>query len=397
MQCNPLAPSSHPIRLWGNHMSHSTQYAASFSVRRSVSSGRLRLAAGALLSFALAACGGGGGGSSATASIPVQQFAYTANLNGGISAYSINAATGALTSITGSPFATGTALRSATVSPAGTFLYAAGGADTVSAYRINSSTGALTPVGSPVPAGDFVQSVIVNPAGTFAYALNAGNDAMGSARGYAPSGSISIFSINPSTGELTPASGGSLVTPNEFLTSMTINRTGAFAYVVGNYCTPFTVNQGTFESYTYCQGTGSGVSVYTINPTTGALTPVAGSPFTTGASPSSITINPAGTFAYVANQADGTVSAYTINQGTGALTPVTGSPFTTGASPSSITINPAGTFAYVTGNEVSVYSINQTTGALTSITGSPFAVGTKSNIFSIAIAYPAMSRTLLNG
>jgi DNA-binding beta-propeller fold protein YncE len=52
-------------------------------------------------------------------------------------------------------------------------------------------------------------------------------------------------------------------------------------------------------------------------------------------------LNPQGTVAYVANRADGTVSAYSINATTGALTPVPGSPFAAGAGTNSIAISQA--------------------------------------------------------
>src|SRR5262249_3099920 len=73
------------------------------------------------------------------------------------------------------------------------------------------------------------------------------------------------------------------------------------------------------------------VSAYTIDGTTGALTPVAGSPFPAGMGPISVTVDPTGQFAYVANRGSdfelSDVSAYTIDGTTGALTPVVGSPF----------------------------------------------------------------------
>ena len=61
------------------------------------------------------------------------------------------------------------------------------------------------------------------------------------------------------------------------------------------------------------------VSAYTINSSTGALRAVAGSPFAAGGGPYSVTVDPSGRFAYVANSGDDTVSAYTINSSTGAL------------------------------------------------------------------------------
>ncbi len=45
----------------------------------------------------------------------------------------------------------------------------------------------------------------------------------------------------------------------------------------------------------------SGVSAYTIDATSGALKPVAGSPFAAGSGPISIAVDPTGKFAYVAN------------------------------------------------------------------------------------------------
>jgi DNA-binding beta-propeller fold protein YncE len=44
------------------------------------------------------------------------------------------------------------------------------------------------------------------------------------------------------------------------------------------------------------------VSAYVIDPQSGALTPVAGSPFAAGASPTGVAITPDGKFAYVTNK-----------------------------------------------------------------------------------------------
>jgi DNA-binding beta-propeller fold protein YncE len=48
-------------------------------------------------------------------------------------------------------------------------------------------------------------------------------------------------------------------------------------------------------------------------------------------------VDPTGKFAYATNGEDNTVSAYTINASTGALAPIAGSPFAAGAGPLSIT------------------------------------------------------------
>jgi DNA-binding beta-propeller fold protein YncE len=130
------------------------------------------------------------------------------------------------------------------------------------------------------------------------------------------------------------------------------------------------------------------VSGYSINAATGALTSVLGSPFPTsgcGAGeslcfPTSVAVDPTGKFAYVSF---GNISGYTINATTGALTPIPGSPFPAGGGPASqgigqVAVDPTGRFAYVANESdkgVWGYTINATTGALTAIPGSPFPGG----------------------
>ena len=120
------------------------------------------------------------------------------------------------------------------------------------------------------------------------------------------------------------------------------------------------------------------VSGYTIDPTTEALTPIAGSPFDAGGEPGSVAVDPSGKFVYVANENDNNVSGYTIDSTTGALTALAGSPFPAGTDPVSVAVDPSGKFVYVAnveGDNVSGYTIDPTTGALTPIAGSPFAPG----------------------
>ena len=89
-------------------------------------------------------------------------------------------------------------------------------------------------------------------------------------------------------------------------------------------------------------------------------------------------VDPSGKFAYVANNNSNSVSAYTINSTTGALSPVSGSPFPTGSAPIAVAVDPSGKFVYVANNNsnsVSAYTINSTTGALSPVSDSPFATG----------------------
>ncbi|MGA9417690.1 MAG: beta-propeller fold lactonase family protein [Candidatus Cybelea sp.] len=123
---------------------------------------------------------------------------------------------------------------------------------------------------------------------------------------------------------------------------------------------------------------GGGVSAFAINQTTGAPTPVAGSPFGAGTTPWGVAIIPSGKFAYVANRDSDNISAYRI-KGNGALIAVKGSPFAAGMGPKGVAIDPNGAFAYVaneSSNNVSAYTIDATSGKLTPIAGSPFPSGT---------------------
>ena len=158
--------------------------------------------------------------------------------------------------------------------------------------------------------------------------------------------------------------------------SIALDPTGKFAYVMDGGS----------------DGNGGYVSMYTINPTTGALASI-GPPMSTygygvyygsGVNAGSVAVDPFGKFAYVTNSgdvydygdgADGSVAMYAINATTGALT----SAGTINGNcpglclPSSVVVDPSGRLAYVANGgggvpyNVAMYTINSTTGALTSI------------------------------
>jgi 6-phosphogluconolactonase len=250
----------------------------------------------------------------------------------------------------------------------------------VSGYTLDSTSGALSTIaGSPFPTpGWMLTSVAVDPSGKFAYVVAkcVSNDSC-------LNGLVSAYSIDGTTGALTLVA-GSPFAAGASAHSVAVDPSGLFVYVA-NECLALNPN---------CTGNGT-VSAYTINRATGALTPVSGSPFPAGAYAFSVTTDPSGKFAYVVNVCTlvapgctppGTVSAYTIDRTMCALTPVLGSPFMAGGSPESVAVNPAGTFAYVVNDTgtISAYSIDSHTGALTPIAGSPF-VATGLTPVSVAV------------
>jgi 6-phosphogluconolactonase len=119
------------------------------------------------------------------------------------------------------------------------------------------------------------------------------------------------------------------------------------------------------------------LSGYSVDPTTGALTPLAGFPIASGTNPIFITHDPANKFAIVADIASDKINVYAINPTTGMLTPVQPFAYVTGREPRSITIDPTGQFVYVANeytDNISAFTMSPT-GVLTPIPGSPFAPG----------------------
>lgn len=208
------------------------------------------------------------------------EFAYVANqVPNNFSAYAINASTGALTQVTGSPFAAGYRPRPVVIDPTGKFAYVVNGGSisgkhsgNVSAYAINARTGALTQVkGSPLHAGRGPSAAAVDPAGEFAYVTDYEDDPYSISR-------ILVYAINLRSGALTQVK-GSRSRAGSGPDSLMIDRHGKFAYVVNYYS--------------------SDVSAYAINATTGGLTQMEGSPFGAGTDARGVAIDPSGKFAYV--------------------------------------------------------------------------------------------------
>ena len=296
---------------------------------------------------------------------PTGKFAYVANHGygepdnpGNVYAYAINAKSGTLTQIQGSPFAAGTGPAGVAVDPTGKFAYVTNdNSDNLSAYAINTSDGALKHVkGSPFKAGRQPWGVAIDPKGKFVYVTNAGC--------YSYKGCVSTYVINASSGALTQVK-GSPFPAGHFPYSVAIDPTGKFAYVA---------NHG---SMSYGPGN---VSAYAINARTGALTQVHGSPFKAGDYPQDVAIDPTGKFAYVTNSGvcfnrarnSYCVYGYTIDASSGALKKVNGSPFKAGNLAYSVAIDPDGKFVYVTnfdGWNISAYAIERSSGALKKLKG----------------------------
>jgi len=297
---------------------------------------------------------------------PQGRFLYMTSISDDqVAGFSINANSGALTPVPGSPYAAGTNSSGLpTFSPGGNFVYITNQATpgSVTGFAMDPTTGALTPIpGSPFPAGGTPTWISFVPSGGFAYVSNTGSN------------SVSAYTVNTSTGALTPLSGSPFSDGSKRPIDLTIDSTGAHLYVP---------NQDS-----------DNISVYAIDPNSGALAAIAGSPYAAGAGPELVDIDPTGRFAYVSSGAGNDVHGYSVDQTTGALTPLPGSPYAAGSDPLFITVDPSGKYAY-TANEqsadISAYAIDGTTGVLTPIPGGPFTAGIDPFTVSISPEAPGI-------
>ena len=130
------------------------------------------------------------------------------------------------------------------------------------------------------------------------------------------------------------------------------------------------------------------ISVYSIDSTTGALTPI-GTPVPTGTSPYAIAARGDGQYVYVINQISNNISVYAVNATSGALTPIAGSPFVAGSGPQALAFAsiPSGSYLYVannSSNNLSAYSVDAGNGALAPLSTATYATGTSPSAVSVS-------------
>ena len=186
---------------------------------------------------------------------------------------------------------------------------------------------------------------------------------------------ISAFSVD-ANGALTPiagspfATGGSGIGGGFFAANrVTIGTAGKFL---------FAANEQT-----------NNVSVFSIDPATGALTLVLGSPFPTGgASGSGISlgVTPDNQFLFASSSGSNTITVFSVATN-GTLTPISGSPFAAGGVPDGIKVSPDGRFlavALISNDAVAIFSI-ASNGALTAVPGSPFPAAALGSVAGVDI------------
>ena len=224
----------------------------------------------------------------------------------------------------------------------------------VQLLQINNSSGVITagaqtpPVQGATPTG-----LALHSSKKFLFVANSAAN------------TISVFNV-AGDGTLTLSGNPTPVGPGP--RAVVIDPSGQFLLVTNSLAHPF--------------GT---VSVYSINSGTGALSEVAGSPFSAKALASEMVITPSGKFVYVTDPA-GYITAFSFSSGV--LTEVTGSPFAADLGVSALTVDSSEKFLYTANtvaNNVSGFQINSASGALTPVQGSPYSAVAGSGPSAIAI------------
>jgi len=270
-----------------------------------------------------------------------------------ISLYPVNI----LTSVLSAPlFTITTRYTPVAVASVGAFFYVANAEGSVSAFRASANGTVTELAGSPFPAGSGPVAIVAAdqsyPLPNLLYVANS------------QSNNISAYSLDPNTFEpipvaASPYAAGEGPASIVIAPAMLPNPFGPRLVMVANKLS-------------------NNVSVFS-SAGDGSLTPVPGSPFPAGAPPSSVGIAtnllPL-KFAYVTIPGSNEIAGYSIDGTSGALTPLAGSPFPAGVGPLSAVVADGYLFAANNGsNDLSVYSIDQSSGALTPVAGSPFPVG----------------------
>ncbi len=163
----------------------------------------------------------------------------------------------------------------------------------------------------------------------------------------------------------------------------TIFAVAIFTLILSEFCSPLAAQsaQPVFLFSLEGKGVPTGtIHVYSVNPSTGAITEVPGSPFNAGLIPNQLVVDPTGRFVYVTNEQSGDITALSVDPSTGALTDLPGSPFPIGAQPVTAAVDPTGRFLYVFATKVSSsvdqeflykFTIDSSTGVLTAASSSP--------------------------
>ena len=305
------------------------------------------------------------------------------------------------------------------VDPTSRFLYSSDGnflAPAINIFSIDPKTGSLAPDGTFLltsicnlcPPASAPGALAIDAKGAFLYygSSSFGNglsEEIGGLSVTAATGTLNLVTGSPFPADDVPF--GVLVHPSGhfFYTENTPNAlvfplplrsvsgfsidpsTGALAPMLGSPFTPpvdadltaFAIHPTGKFMYASAGSAANGIVAWNIDSTTGSLTALAASPFATGTTLYGVTITPSGKFLYSPNGANGGISGFTIDSASGALAPISGSPFDASVWWGECVIDPSGKLLVAVDGKnkaIELFSIDSSTGALTRL-GNPTPIG----------------------
>ncbi len=281
-------------------------------------------------------------------------------------------------------------------------------AGAISQFTVKSSTGELTPqtqsnTGSttpgpvpPIPVGRTAVAMTVDPEGNFVFVANQGDN------------TVSAFAIDRTTGALSPVGSPLPTAPAVGPSALVVNgnrlfvanltggvsvftfdsKTGALSAVNGSpfapdtdFCSPASDDTGrlipcgididpTGKTLFVVNKSANALAIFTVD-SSGLLSPGTVPSVAVGGLPVAVRVNRSGKFIYVANWGTSDISIFTA----GTLAPVLGSPYPSGTNPSALLEDSTGTLLFVTNtgsDDVSAFRVDRATGRLAPAAGSPF-------------------------
>jgi len=228
----------------------------------------------------------------------------------------------------------------------------------IRAYTIDATSGALE--NGPVLTSTAVAQLSVqgiDPPSKYLYAATVLSSSL----------AISVYAIDITTQVLTEVPGSPFFVTNTYEgapynLSLLVSPTGNFVYA----------------SVTDITDGGPGTFVFSVDPATGALAVVPGSPFSTGIYSSGAILHPNGKFLYAtetANQAVAGVSVFAVDTTNGTIDTTPVSSVTASDYFGVNLIDPSGqVLVFNNSYTASSFTIDGSTGLLTAATGSPFTV-----------------------
>lgn len=295
-------------------------------------------------------------------------------ISGDVSAYYIYRNNGYIYPVPGSPFPVNHSVTAVAVHPSGAFVYATrdenAAGDGVAVFRVQSNGSLASVPGSPYSTENGPQAVVVDPSGKYLYVADA-------------TGFIDAFNIDQTSGALTP------LPSSPFRLTTTKPACGPF---------PDDIIDPTGKRLYTSNAFDDSISGYSIAPTVGTITQIAGSPWpdnggcnilnqSSAFNPESITIDGTGKFLYGINGDVEDIAIYSI-QSNGSLKFLKYTP-NTSACGGPIRTDPKGNYLYTVGCAntgspgIVEYAINHTNGNLTPLPSSPMIVNAPIMSFAV--------------